>query len=238
MFIGHFAVALAAKRLAPRTSLGALTLAAQLTDLVWPILLLAGLERVEVDPGNTLVTPLAFTHYPITHSLLAVLGWALLAAAVAYAWQRERRAALVIGALVLSHWVLDLVTHSPDLPLLPTDSPKVGLGLWNSLAGTLIVEGGLFLAGLWLYGLATRAKDGVGRWAFFAYAAVLTTSYIVNLTSPPPPSAAAIGAAGLALWLFPLWAHWFDRHREPRAGTAAGSAAGLPAEQAARGASR
>ena len=215
MFIGHFALALAARRAAPQTSLGALTIAAQLTDLVWPVLLLLGVEHVEIDPGNTVITPLAFTDYPITHSLLGVVVWAALAAGLWFAWRRDRRAALVIGALVLSHWLLDLLTHRPDLPLLPGDPHRVGLGLWNSAAGTVLVEGGLFAAGLWLYLRATRARDGAGRWGMALYAAVLVLIYVVNLTAPPPPSARAIGVAGLALWLFPLWAYWFDRHREP-----------------------
>jgi len=215
MFLGHFAVALAAKRVAPKTSLGTLTAAAQWVDLIWPALLLLGVERVEIDPGNTRVTPLAFTSYPFTHSLLAVMVWAALGGGVYYAWKRDVRPALVVGAVVLSHWVLDLVVHAPDLLLVPGWSLKVGLGLWNSVLGTVVVEFGLLAAGLWMYLRATRARDRVGSWGLAGYALLLVSIYLANLLGPAPPSARAIGFAGLALWLFALWAWWLDRHREP-----------------------
>lgn len=216
MFIGHFAAALAARRAAPGASLGTLVVAAQLVDLVWPILLLLGVERVVIDPGNTRVTPLDFTHYPFTHSLLLVLVWAALLGGLFLAVRRDRRAALVIALLVLSHWLLDFITHRPDLPLYPGDAPRVGLGLWNSLAGTLLLEGALFGLGVWLYATGTRAQDAIGRWGFVSFVALLVAIHALNLFSPPPPSVEAIGYAGLGLWLFPLLAWWFDRHRRAR----------------------
>ena len=82
MFIGHFAVALAAKRAAPRASLGWLVVACQLPDLIWPVLLLAGIERARIEPGNTAFTPLAFDHYPWSHSLLLVVIWGAALAAL------------------------------------------------------------------------------------------------------------------------------------------------------------
>lgn len=215
MFIGHFAMALAAKRVAPSASLGTLTIAAQFIDLVWPILLLLGIERVEIDPGNTRLTPLAFTHYPWTHSLLMVLLWSALLGGLYLAWRRNRRVAVVIGLLVLSHWLLDLLTHRPDLPLAPGASPMVGFGLWNTPVATIALEGALFLAGVWLYLRATRVRDRIGQWGFLTYAATLALIWVLNLSAPPPPSVQAIGMAGLLLWLFPLWAWWFDRHRDP-----------------------
>jgi membrane-bound metal-dependent hydrolase YbcI (DUF457 family) len=215
MFIGHFAVALAAKRATPTVSLGALTVAALLLDLVWPVLVLLGIEHVLVDPGNTRLTPLDFTHYPFTHSLLMVLLWSALAGGLYLAWRRDRKAALVIGLLVLSHWVLDLLTHRPDLPLAPGASPRVGLGLWNVPAAAIFLESALFLAGVWLYLRATRERDFLGRWGFLTYAALLALIYVMNLTAPPPPSGEAVAWTALAAWLFPLWAWWFDRHRAP-----------------------
>lgn len=213
MFIGHFAAGLAAKRLAPRTSLGTLFAAAQLIDLVWPALLLAGVERVRIAPGDTAFTPLAFEHYPWTHSLLLVGLWAA-AFGVAYrARTGYRRGAVVVGALVLSHWLLDLLTHRPDLPLAP-GAALVGLGLWNSVAGTLVVEGGLFAAGLLAYATFTRARNRTGAIALWALAAFLVAVYAANVASPPPPSTQAIGAAGLLMWLFVPWGFWIDRNRE------------------------
>src|SRR6266702_1654805 len=139
MFLGHFAVALAAKRAAPRTSLGTLLSAALWLDLLWPVLILFGTEQVRIDPGNTAFTPLDFESYPWSHGLLPVLGWSVAAAVFYRARTGYRRGAAVVGFLVFSHWVLDFVTHRPDLPLWP-DGPRVGLGLWGSVAATLAVE--------------------------------------------------------------------------------------------------
>lgn len=208
MFIGHHAAAFAAKRLAPTVGLGTLFAAAMLADLVWPILLLLGFEHVRIVPGITAFTPLDFTHYPITHSLLAALGWSIAFALVV------RRHMLVVGAVVLSHWVLDFVTHRPDLPLWPGGGPKVGLGLWHSIPATIAVEVPLFILGLVLYLRATRARDRAGFIALWALVLFLAVVYIGNFTSPPPPSETAIGWVGLAQWLFVPWGWWIDRHRE------------------------
>ena len=117
MFLGHFGLAFAAKRLAPRTSLGTLGAASQWVDLVWPVLVLAGIEQVRIAPGDTAYTPLAFVHYPWTHSLVMSLAWGLFLGARLPARQRAiGSGALGGGRLVASHWVLDCLTHRPDLP--------------------------------------------------------------------------------------------------------------------------
>jgi membrane-bound metal-dependent hydrolase YbcI (DUF457 family) len=128
MFVGHFALGLAAKRVAPAVSLGTWFLAVQLVDLVWPFLLLAGLEHVRIAPNITAFTPLDFYDYPITHSLLGGVVWAGLLAIVSRGFYRDPRALALIAAGVLSHWVLDAIVHRPDLPLLPS-GPYIGLGL-------------------------------------------------------------------------------------------------------------
>jgi membrane-bound metal-dependent hydrolase YbcI (DUF457 family) len=213
MFIGHYAVALAAKKAAPRTSLGTLFMAAQFVDLLWPSLLLLRLEHVRIDPGNTAVTPLDFYDYPITHSLAGVALWSLLLGVLYLAIKRDVRGAVVVGACVMSHWVLDFLTHRPDLPLWFTGSTRVGAGLWNSVAWTIVVEGGMFAAGIAIYIKATRSKDRTGVYAFWSLIAVLVAIYCVNLFGPPPPDAEAIAIAGNAAWLFVLWAYWADSHR-------------------------
>lgn len=218
MFIGHFGVGFAAKAAAPAVSLGSLFLAAQFIDLLWPTLLLAGLEQVRIAPGITRVTPLDFVHYPISHSLVAVLGWAILFAAVYAFARRSRRGAIVLAVAVLSHWVLDLVVHRPDLPLYPGGAARAGLGLWNSIGGTLAVELALFAAGLWLYLRTTEASDGTGRWALWSLVAFLLLVYAANLFGEPPPSVTAIAWVGQAQWLLVAWAYWVDRHRRPRTG--------------------
>jgi membrane-bound metal-dependent hydrolase YbcI (DUF457 family) len=227
MFIGHFAVGLAAKRIAPRVSLGTLFAAAQLLDLIWPALILLGVEKVRVDPGNTAFTPLDFVSYPWTHSLLMVLVWATLFALIYLARTGSSRGAWVVGALVLSHWVLDYVSHRADLPLAP-GAARVGLGLWNSVPATVIVEGGLFVLGVYLYAAATRARNRTGQIAFWAFVVFLVGIYIANMLGPPPPSARAIGVAGLAMWLFIPWAVWIDRNREPVHGPGRSAIAATP----------
>lgn len=225
MFLGHVAAGLGAKRIAPGVSAGALAGAALLIDLAWPVLLLLGIERVEIVPDLTAVNPLRFTHYPFTHSLLLVLGWAAGAALLCALLRRARGPALVIAALVVSHWVLDFITHIPDLPLWPGDAPRVGLGLWNSLAGTLLVEGALFVGGVWLYLRTTRAADRIGKVAFWSLIALLVLLHLGTIAGPPPPDTRTIAISALALWLIPLWAHWADRHRVVTKGTPAAAPA-------------
>ena len=215
MFAGHFAIGFAAKRAAPQVSLGTMFLAAQFIDLLWPTLLLLGVERVRIEPGATAMTPLDFVHYPVSHSLLAVSGWALVLALAHFALRRRRRDALVVGAMVVSHWFLDALVHRPDLPLYPGDGPLLGLSLWNSVPGTLLVELSLLAAGIWLYLGATRARDATGRWATRGLVAALLVIYLGNAFGPPPPSVEAIAWVGQAQWLLVAWAWWADAHREP-----------------------
>jgi len=214
MFIGHFAVALGAKKAAPRTSLGTLVLAAQFADLLWPVLLLAGLERVRITPGIMAGTSLDFTDYPISHSLSAVLGWGILVGGLYWIIRRYARGAWIVGAAVVSHWVLDLIVHRPDLPVFPAAGPRVGLGLWNSLPATLVVEFALFAVGITLYVHTTAARDAVGRYSFWAFVASLGVLYLASAFGPPPPSVSALATTSLAGWLWVIWAYWIDRHRE------------------------
>lgn len=213
MFAGHLAVALAAKAAEPRAPLPALVAASCGIDLVWPLLLLAGLERVTIEPGATAFTPLAFEWYPWTHSLLMVLGWSGLAWGLARAFGLGRRPAAVVGLAVSSHWVLDWITHGPDLPLWP-GGPEVGLGLWHSVAGTLALEGMVFMAAVALYARRAPAPDGRGRIALASLLAVVAVIWMMGPFSPPPPSSTAVAVVGLALWILPFWA-WRIEARTP-----------------------
>lgn len=216
MFIGHYALGLAAKRAEPRLSLAVLLAAPQVLDLVWPILVLAGVERVEVAPGDTAFTPLTFTYYPWSHSLVAALVWALVMMLIVRAiTPGSWRPAAFAGALVVSHWVLDVATHRPDMPLWP-GSTRLGLGLWQSIPATLAVEITMYVIGAGLYLTATRARDRLGRTLPWILIVLLLVIYLGNAFGPPPPSARAVAATALALWLMPLAGFWIERHRPAR----------------------
>lgn len=212
MFIGHFGLALAAKKVAPRPSLGTLLLAALLVDGVWPVFLLLRWESVEIVPGITTVTPLLFVSYPWTHSLVAGAFWAALLGGGYFLLRRDRAGAWWLVALVLSHWVLDFISHRPDMPLWP-GGPKVGLGLWYSLPATLVVEFALFGTGAWLYVSATRTLDRIGTYTLAAFLVTLPAIYLSAVFGPPPPSVQVLAWSGLLGWLFMAWAYWIDRHR-------------------------
>jgi len=213
MFIGHFAVAFAAKKAAPKTNLATLVAASQLVDLLWPLFLLLGVESVRIDPGNTAFTPLDFYNYPITHSLVGAIGWSLLFGAVYYFRRKLSREAIVVTLVVFSHWLLDLLTHRPDLPLVGNDSAKFGLGLWNNVTATIIVEFGIFFAALFLYLQSTSAKNKTGTMAFYGLALFLLLIHLGNIFGPPPPNEQMIAVAGNAMWLFVLWAWWIEKNR-------------------------
>lgn len=225
MFAGHFAVALGAKSIAPRTSLGTLTFAAQWIDLLWPTLLLAGVERVRIEPGATATNPLVFEHYPWSHSLAAVLGWAVVIGAIHFASRRDARASALIGALVVSHWLLDAIVHVPDLPIVPGGA-SVGVGLWNHRDASLLLELALLATGTALYARATVARDGRGRWGLVAFVALIALIQLANTYGAPPPGVAAIAWVGQLQWLLVALAVWIDRHRGPRAPARPSEAAG------------
>ena len=214
MFIGHFGLGLGAKRLAPAASLGTLFVACQFADLLWPTLVLFGYERVEAQPGATLITPLNFISYPYSHSLLALCAWGA-AFGVGYFFIRQERLApaATIAVLVVSHWLLDYLTHRPDMPLTLRGSSRVGLGLWNSMPATFAAEGIAFGIGLLLYLRQTTARDRVGSIGLWGLVTFLVVVYLASVFGPPPPTAAAVAWSAEAMWLLVAWGYWVDRHR-------------------------
>ncbi|MDX6530825.1 MAG: hypothetical protein QOH41_3115 [Blastocatellia bacterium] len=217
MFIGHYAVGLASKKLAPRASLGALIAASILLDLLWPIFLLLGWEHVSVEPNRNPFLRLAFDSYPVSHGLVAVLGWATLFAAIYFGFTRYKAGALVIWMGVISHWVLDYIVHRPDLPLYAGGARLVGLGLWNHRWAAIAVELVLFAAGIWLYTRQTKAKDKIGVYALWGFVVFLLAAYGAAAFGPPPPaSVRKLAIVTLCTSLLIVWAWWFDSHREAR----------------------
>jgi hypothetical protein len=212
MFIAHFGVALAAKKAAPEASLGTLVFAAQFADLAWPIFLLCGWEQVRIVPGDTRLTPLEFTSYPYSHSLVADLLWGVALGLVYFAFRRDPRSALIAAVCVPSHWVLDYIAHRPDLPIIP-GGPVYGLGMWNSLPLTLAVEFALFAAGIAVYLRATRANDGVRQYALWSLLSFLIVGYLGSVFGPPPPNVHVLAITALGIWLTVPWAVWADQRR-------------------------
>jgi hypothetical protein len=215
MFLGHFGAAFAGKRVAPRVSLGTLFLAVQWADLLWPILLLAGVEHVRGVPGLMPTTPYDFYDYPISHSLLALCLWGILFGGVHFAKRRDAVAAAVLAAGVVSHWFLDALMHRPDMPLLPK-GPYVGLGLWRSVRWTIAVEGLLYAGGLLLYLRGTRASDRIGTWALAGLVLLLGAGWAFSLGNVEPLDATKLAWGALCTWLVVPWGYWIDRHRFAR----------------------
>jgi len=216
MFIGHFALGFAAKPAVPRVSLAMLLAAALFADILWPVLVLLGIEQVRIAPGYTAFTPLEFVSYPWSHSLLMLCLWGAVVGGIYRGIFGGRRTFVALAALVVSHWVLDWITHAPDMPLYP-GGPRFGLGLWNSVPSTMIVELLMLAGGLYLYMRGTEAADRVGRWALISLGAALGALYMVDaLSGTVPPSVTAICIVGLAMSVvFPIWAWLADRHRTP-----------------------
>jgi hypothetical protein len=213
MFLGHFAVALAAKKATPKTSLGTLVLAAQFADMLWPLLLLLGIEQVRIVPGLLPVSPFDFTSYPYSHSLVAQIGWGALLGFIYFMVRRNVSSALLVGLLVPSHWLLDFIAHRPDMPIYPGGA-KYGLGMWNSLLLTIVVEYVLFVAGAAVYLSVTRAKDRTGNLALWSLLGLLAVLYLASIFGPLPPSVQALAWSAIAIWLTVPWAAWADRHRQ------------------------
>lgn len=215
MLAGHFAAAFAAKRFAPRTSLATLFVAAQLLDLLWPVFVLLGIEHFSIASAGT-VPPLVFDHYPWSHSLLAAFWWAMLAGGVYMALRRDVRGAIVVAALVVSHWFLDFLVHVPDLKAVPGTHELYGLGLWTFPVAAFVLELALLAAGAAIYARATRAVRRAGSWGFWSLVAFIAALLAASTFGPPPPGTGAVVWADMAMWLLVAWAFWCDRARTPR----------------------
>ena len=216
MFVGHFALGLAAIRLEPRLSLGTTFAACQALDLLWPLFAIAGWETARVDHHATAFTPFDFVHYPWSHSLGMACVWAALAYATVWIATRTSRPAAVVAALVLSHWFLDWLTHRPDMPLWFGDTPKLGLGLWHSVPATLAVEGTMFAGSVALYASTVKRQGMHHHRGFIALIAFLAAMYLLSAFGPKPPdsmSSVAIAAPALSMWLVVAWAAAVDRRR-------------------------
>jgi membrane-bound metal-dependent hydrolase YbcI (DUF457 family) len=214
MFVGHFAVGLAAKRAAHKVSLGTLILAASLSDVLWICFFPAGIEQVTIQPGIMAANSLNLVYIPFSHSLLMDAIWGGLFAAGYFLFRRDSRGAWIIFAAVLSHWFLDVATHRPDMPLAPGLELRFGLGLWNSRMATFMVEGALWLGAVILYARSTRPVRRAGVYAFWTMFVLLTALWILSLGGQPPPSLASLAIVNTVFFtIVEAWAYWMNRCR-------------------------
>jgi membrane-bound metal-dependent hydrolase YbcI (DUF457 family) len=216
MFIGHFGAGMALKKLSPSTSLGTLLLAADLPDVIFPILMLAGIEEAKVSADTARLMPFDMSNYPWSHSLLMIfIAGSLLAGGF---WLKNRNIleTLAIILAALSHWLLDFISHRPDMPLWP-GSAKFGLGLWDSLPGTLLVEIGIFALGILIFLKSSEAVNKAGKWGFWWFVIFLLPLYFGSLFGPPPPDMKAFGYVGIiGQFIFVGAGYWIDRNRRAR----------------------
>jgi len=213
MFIGHYAVGFAAKQFAPRSSLGALIAAPILLDLLWPIFLLLGWEHVSIVPNSNPFLRLQFDSYPISHGLVAVIGWATLYASIYFGLTRYVAGAVVIWIGVVSHWFMDWIVHEPDLQLY-AQSRLFGWALWEHRWLTMAFEFALLAIAIWVYSRLTKPKDKLGLYGFVALIAVLLLAYAGASFGPPPPGVKRLAIVTLLTVLMIPWAWWLDQHRE------------------------
>ncbi|MBO0863259.1 MAG: hypothetical protein J2P21_33160 [Chloracidobacterium sp.] len=215
MFVGHLALGLVAKRFEPKISLGAWTLAVMLADLLCFGFLIAGIEHFDVEPGGAGKRFVAATFFfAYSHSLLMNAIWAALFAAVYFLRRRYARGAWLLFAAVLSHWPLDFISHNPDMALAPGTSTAYGMGLWNSIPATMIIEGGFWLFAIILYVRATHPKKRVANYALWSVIALLTLTWYGNITKGIGPNPVRAGINGLIFFsLVVAWAYWMNRLR-------------------------
>jgi len=209
MFVGHLAVGLTGKRIEPKISLGTWILAALLADMIVFPLLIAGIERFRALPGVTANRMVG--DMPYSHSLLMDVVWAGLFAGAYFIGRRDPRGAWLLFAAVLSHWVLDFVSHRPDMLLAPGTNAVFGLGLWNSIPATLMVEGGLWILAIIIYVRATRPNKRAGTYAFWIGIVLLALTWYGNITSGMDPNPVHAGISGLIFFsLVAAWAYWIN----------------------------
>lgn len=216
MFVGHYAVSLALKKVEKKVSLGLLFLAVQFVDIVFFPLVLLGIERVNIVENFTQSTHFELEFMPYTHSLLATFIWAgFIYGLYRIIPPRIRSVAFVMGIAVLSHWFLDLIVHTPDLPLWHDESTKLGFGLWNNDIATYLLEAILLVTGLWIYLSSTSATTKIGKYGMVIFVCILLSINAFNIFGPlMDDSKVALAISSLTLYfLFAATAHWLDRKR-------------------------
>jgi hypothetical protein len=213
MLVGHVAAGLVAKRFEPEVSLGTYVFAALLADFIVFLLLILGVEHFDAVPGATINRAIGRDLY-YSHSLLMLLIWGSLFAAAWFYRRRYPRGFWFIFGAVVSHWLLDTISHRADMPLVPGVPKFFGLGLWNSLPATILVEGGFWIIAIVVYVRSTRVTHWAGRYFFWIGAALLTLVWLGNIRAGLDPDPVKAGVNGLIFFgLIAAWAYWMNRLR-------------------------
>jgi len=216
MFVGHYAASLALKKFEKRASLGVLFLAVQLVDILFFPFVLLGIERINIIENYTQSTHFQLEYMPFTHSLLGSVLWAAAAYALfRWVFVKNHAIALVVALAVFSHWVLDLVVHTPDLPLWSDASLKLGFGLWNNAIATYVLEAALLLGALWLYLKSTAASTTSGKYGMGVFVVFLLLVNVMNIFGPlGSDSKVQLSVSALAAYfVFAGIAFWLDKKR-------------------------
>ncbi len=217
MLLSHVSVGLAGKKFAPKVSLGTLVLAGTFADIVFTVLAFAGIEKIRIVPGITAVNPFDMYYYPFSHSLMWIMIWAILFAGIYFLIRRDTRSSIVLGLCVLSHWVFDFISHRPDVEIIPGIGSPVGLGLWNSFAGTVIVELAVFVTGLIIYLNATQPRRKIGYLILSLFVLFNGFMFMGWLMGPPPQDMNSMFIMSGIMQLIGLaLAYWSDHFRKAR----------------------
>lgn len=218
MFIGHFGIGLALKRADNTLPLGLLFFAVQLPDLVYGVTLLIGMEKISFIAATNPLTSVQY-FYPYSHSLVATLLWAGLAALILLLAPLEKslpkiKVALVMTIAVLSHFILDAIVHNPDLDILGNGVYKIGLGLWNYPFASYLAEAILLVIGLWIYLGYTKSESFKGKYGLPILSAILLTLNGINTVGPPLTSTIYFAITMLIVYLGTIVAaFWLDGKR-------------------------
>ena len=189
MFVGHYGVSFAMQPAARRVPLWVWFIAVQWLDVVWSILVLLGVEKLRIVPGFTQANALDLYYMPFTHGLPGSILLSLTFGGIVALFTAGNRltTALLVAAASFSHWVLDLIVHTPDLPLYD-NSAKVGLGLWRNVALSFPLELAILMIGALMYARATKYKSAKGRYVFWGFVALLAVVQVGANFGPPPSS--------------------------------------------------
>jgi hypothetical protein len=212
VLVGHVAVGFVSKRVEPRLSLGTCLLASLLADLLLFAFVIAGVERIEFGPGLGAAQFLHAVNIGYSHSLMTGAVWAGLFAGAYYALRHNVRAATILAAGVVSHWVLDVISHQPDMPIAPGVNVALGFRLWSSIPATLAIEGGCWIAALIVYARMPARRTWLSWIVLGGGAALLTLAWIGNIAGPPPPNPRIAPMSSLIFFSLVVgWGYWLNR---------------------------